>query len=331
MSVPRMSTLLVLLVIYCLVSQSIAFSTNIVPTTTRHSPTTNSNRGGTVIVSPLFAKKKKKKQSGDGDGSRLSLSSLTGGSKGGKIIKLPSDGNSMVASIEMAQILMDKRRHDELKKELRTKYPLIPGDVIDFCMDLTADGFTSIAPKELQTALEPGGFQKMKPELRSNIVKLALQQQVIQDIPIIKEDDKRMILNSVVDLVLDNMLQDAQNVLSDPEDRLDQLRLQQEQVYKIMGTKKLMMYRIKRYPLRILLGISLASLLGYELCFNEPIIAAFVASINLTVLKCKSFILGIVTTIKRSILNTEKQIKVSWKSFIKTITKHKKKLLKTFK
>ena len=363
---------LVVVVVCLVVSQEcLAFSNTIIvgstrPTKTATATTTYHCRNNDAYIRPspvrrsfvglpLFAKKEeniKKKRPRNNTTKRMSSaakaaasssssssSSLSSGTPG-KLIKLPTQkkSNTMVASIEMAQIMMDKRRHEDLKKELRSKYPFIPGDVIDFCMDITANAFTSIAPKELQHALTPGGFVKLRPELRTNIVTVALQQPFIQDIPILKDDDKRSILNTVVDMALDTMLQDAQDVLSEPEERLDAIRIQQENIYKIMGRKKLLLYRLKRYPLRILVGTSLVLLLLYEL-HREPVLLAVISSIQLAFMKCKVFFISLLTTSQTTYIGVKKQcirfvkqtkfeIQSTWKSITRGATKHKRKIIK---
>ena len=362
---------LVVVVVCLVVSQEcLAFSNTIIvgstrPTKTATATTTYHCRNNDAYIRPspvrrsfvglpLFAKKEeniKKKRPRNNTTKRMSSaakaaassssssSSLSSGTPG-KLIKLPTQkkSNTMVASIEMAQIMMDKRRHEDLKKELRSKYPFIPGDVIDFCMDITANAFTSIAPKELQHALTPGGFVKLRPELRTNIVTVALQQPFIQDIPILKDDDKRSILNTVVDMALDTMLQDAQDVLSEPEERLDAIRIQQENIYKIMGRKKLLLYRLKRYPLRILVGTSLVLLLLYEL-HREPVLLAVISSIQLAFMKCKVFFISLLTTSQTTYIGVKKQcirfvtqtkleIRSTWKSITRGATKHKRKIIK---
>ena len=122
------------------------------------------------------------------------------------------------------------------------------GDVIDFCMDMTAEGFRSIAPKEFQRALQPGGFAEIRPGLNDMVVKSLLQESVIRDIPVLKQSEKSKLLASMVDFLLDSMIKDAHDVLLAPEERLDMIRMKQEQIFKIMGRKKLFLYRLRRYP-----------------------------------------------------------------------------------
>ena len=360
-----LTTIALVVVLICLVAtqESCAFSNTIVGSSARtfrgrnnDAYTRPSPLPPKTYVGPLFAKKedinKRKRTRNSNTTKRMSSAAKAAASSSssslstapGKLIKLSttnqksSSSNTMIASIEMAQIMMDKRRHEELKKELRSKYPLIPGDAIDFCMDITANAFTSIAPKELQQALTPGGFVKLRPELRTNVVNVALQQPFLQDIPILNDNDKRSILITVVDMVLDTMLQDAQDVLSEPEERLDAIRIQQENIYKIMGRKKLLLYRLKRYPLRILVGTSLVLLLLYEL-HREPVLLAVISSIQLAFMKCKVFFISLLTTSQTTYIGVKKQcirfvkqtkfeIQSTWKSITRGATKHKRKIIK---
>ena len=170
----------------------------------------------------------------------------------------------METGIQIAQILLDKRQQDVLKKDLKRQYPLIPGDIIDVCLDMTANAFSAIAPKEFKDALRPGGMEKLRPDIRNAIVSNMMQQQAIRDIPVLKDHDKQKLLLGVVDLALDVLLQDAQEVLAAPEDRLDALQVQQRQIHKLMGRKRLALYRVQRYPLRVALVVAVVALFPYQ-------------------------------------------------------------------
>jgi hypothetical protein len=152
---------------------------------------------------------------------------------------IKKQASQMETGIQIAQLLLDKRQQATLKQDLKRQYPLIPGDIINVCLDMTADVFSTIAPKEFKDALRPGGMEKLRPEIRNAIVSNMMQQQAIRDIPVLKDHDKQKLLLGVVDLALDVLLQDAQEVLAAPEDRLDALQVQHRQIHKLMGPQRL--------------------------------------------------------------------------------------------
>ena len=159
-----------------------------------------------------------------------------------------SSNNNSMEWLKTFQTLSDKRRQNLLKQDLRKQFPLIPGDMLDACIDMAAQGFATVAPAQLQKALTPGGMAKIRPSLRDTIVDNLLEQKGIQDLPILKPSDKKRFLTSLVDLALDYLLKDAQEILAAPEVRLLALERQQEQIFRLLGPWKSLFYRIRYHP-----------------------------------------------------------------------------------
>jgi hypothetical protein len=211
-----------------------------------------------------------------------------------KTKKLPikKQTSQMETGIQIAQLLLDKRQQVALKKDLKRQYPLIPGDIIDVCLDMTADAFSTIAPKEFKDALRPGGMEKLRPEIRNAIVSNMMQQQAIRDIPVLKDHDKQKLLLGVMDLALDVLLQDAQEVLAAPEDRLDALQVQQRQIHKLMGPQRLALYRVRRYPGRVAMGAAVVAFFLYQQR-TTAVMTAVTATIQTVLVKLQLFWSGL--------------------------------------
>lgn len=156
-------------------------------------------------------------------------------------------GNNMEVGIQTAQLLMDNRRHDELKRSIKKSYPLVPDAILDSCIDIIAQAFTTVAPKKLQRALEPGGMIKARPSLEQALVKAVMDQKVIQDIPILQDKEKTLLLAALVNLALDFVLKDANDILQAPQVRLAALQDQVQQVQRQMGLYQLTLYRLRRH------------------------------------------------------------------------------------
>jgi hypothetical protein len=225
----------------------------------------------------------------------------------------PSSSNSWVkgffnhpsaaeVGIQTAQLLLDSKRQTQVKQQLKQDFPLVPGAVIDACLDLTSQAFSTIAPKKLQLALQPGGMVKVRPELQSAIVDSALKQQMIQAFPLLNREDKAKLLESVVGVTLDYLLQDAQALLEAPEIRLEALELQLKQVKQRMGFARLFKYRLTQNPGKVA-GIMLAfiGMVGLYQQRHTPFVQG-VATVTYSVVCKTATIVGQVATIaKRAI------------------------------
>ena len=152
--------------------------------------------------------------------------------------------------IQAAQLLLDNRRHDILKKKLSARYPIVPGPVLDTAIRLVANGFSTLAPAQLKLALKPGGMEQIRPQIERAIVSAVLDQPSVQSFALLNRDEKRRLLETLVDMCLDQILEDADWILSAPEVRLEELEDQVEEVKREMGLWRLLHYRVRRNPVR---------------------------------------------------------------------------------
>jgi hypothetical protein len=167
-------------------------------------------------------------------------------------------GGGMGIGMQTAQLLLDKRRHDELKQNMRVDYPLVSDSVLDICIDITAKAFTMVAPEKIRKALKVGARQQTQPELKKALVRAALDQKVIRDIPVLNNKDKEALLGNVVDLALRFVMRDAKAVLAAPEVRLQALEEQVRRVKAQMGPWRLSLYRLRNNPLQVATPIFVA-------------------------------------------------------------------------
>jgi hypothetical protein len=165
---------------------------------------------------------------------------------------------SMGIGIQTAQLLLDKRRHDELKRNIKVDYPLVPDSVLDICIDITAKAFTTVAPEKIRNALQPGKMEQAQPALKKALVSAALDQKVIRNMPVLTSKDKEALLGNVVDLALRFVLRDAKAALAAPEVRLQALEEQVRNVKAQMGPLRLARYRLRTNPLQVAAPVLLA-------------------------------------------------------------------------
>ena len=148
--------------------------------------------------------------------------------------------------VQTAQLLLDRRRHESLKKKLSSRFPLVPGPALDSAIRLIANGFSTVAPAKLKLALSPGGMGKVQPEIRQAIVETTLQQRAVQNFALLNENEKKQLLTTLVDMSMDMILKDAEWVLSAPEVRLEALEQQMDEIVEEMGTWRLVKYKVRR-------------------------------------------------------------------------------------
>lgn len=195
---------------------------------------------------------------------------------------LPLPGG-MEVGIQTAQLLLDDRRKSQLRKQLKTHYPLVPDAVLESCIDVTAQAFTRVAPTKLQIALQPGGMEQVRPELEQVIVDFTLSQlSGLPKIPILDSADKRRLVEYMVHMALDHVLKDAQEVLSSPEVRLEALEVKMREVKAMMGPWRLFWYRVRHNTKEIAIAgfLSIAAVVLYQER-NLPLIAKAFATTSL--------------------------------------------------
>lgn len=212
----------------------------------------------------LFVKRKKKK----------SLFSLDPFFKPRVIEKKKS--NPMESGIETALLLLDKKRQNLWKADVKKEYPLIPSGVVDVCLDAACDVFSSVAPSQLKQALQPGGLEKVRPEIENRIV-----QQLLKDtntIPLPKSD-KKQILSNLVHVSLDFVFQDALVFLAEPNIKLLALEEQRYQIRRYMTKRQCIWYEIRYHPIRTT-ALTSAGILFAVLLYREFRATAFTKAIS---------------------------------------------------
>lgn len=162
--------------------------------------------------------------------------------------------------IQTAQLLMDPKRHDKLHQQLSRQFPLVPKPFLDACIDLVADAFMTVAPNKLKQALRPGGMEKVRPEIQRGITGVVLEQPMVRAIPVLNSKDKANLIESIVDMALDYVLQDAETVLAAPEVRLEALEEEIREVKRLMGPWRVLLYRIRHIPLAMIVTALTAAL-----------------------------------------------------------------------
>ena len=166
--------------------------------------------------------------------------------------------NRIEIGIQTSQLLMDARRRNELKENIRRQYPLVPDSLIDLGIDVTAQAFSKVVPEKMQAALRPGGMELMRPEIEQVIVVYALEQPAVKDVPILETREKRNIISSIVSVALDCVLKDAQEILAAPEVRLEELEEKVKAIKAQMGFQRLVLYRIRRNRKTLVVGAALS-------------------------------------------------------------------------
>lgn len=163
---------------------------------------------------------------------------------------------------------------------------MLPGPVLDTAIRLVANGFSTLAPAQLKLALKPGGIEKIRPQVERAVVSVVLDQPSVQNFPVLNRDEKRRLLEALVDMCLDQLLEDAEWILSAPEVRLEELENQVDEVKQEMGLWRLVRYRVRRNPVRFsgivvlssfcLLAYQQGSVLKAALCMKTYIVSALV-------------------------------------------------------
>lgn len=151
--------------------------------------------------------------------------------------------------IRTAQLLLDPRRRLVLTKDLSARFPLVPASALEPAVSLVGDALQKVAPEQLKQALTPGGLEEIRPVIRDSVVEVALDHPIMEGIPL-PEKDKGKMLGNLIDLALDEILKDAEWVLSSPETRLEALETQIHAIHNEMGRRRLFKYRVSKNPIR---------------------------------------------------------------------------------
>jgi len=114
----------------------------------------------------------------------------------------------------------------------------------------------------------------VRPQIEQVIVSFCMEQSAIQNIPFLDDESKRRLVQALVGMALDNVLKDAEKILASPEIRLEALLEQAREVEAMMGPRRLLWYRIRHNPRKILgsLLVSMTVILMYQLR-HVPVVA----------------------------------------------------------
>jgi hypothetical protein len=220
----------------------------------------------------------------------------------------PSKSSNPVGSgIETALMLIDKRRQEEFKKEMLQNFPFVPPGVMDTCVTSLADSFSAVAPSKLKTALKPGGLEKVRPELEDTIVASLQDQSMIKDLPLTKSD-KGKLLKYMVRLSLDYLLQDVQEMLKQPTERLQLLDDKKQQIQRYMTFWQLTWYRIRYYPIQMTL-IGAATAMSSIFLYQQYRKTALAAAVTSTCLSIVAAVKAPLVTLKALALSAAAAVK----------------------
>ena len=171
---------------------------------------------------------------------------------------------SIEIGVQTAQLLMNPKKHELLKRDMVKKYPFVPASIIDSCINIVAAAFKTIAPDTLKQALQPGGMAKVRPVLKEAVVSAVLQQRVIKYSPILSSNEKANLVATSVDLALDVLLKDSEYLLQRPEVRLEALEEEIRMIQKTeMTTLQIAMYRYRKHPYLWTVAVAAATFYSY--------------------------------------------------------------------
>jgi len=159
---------------------------------------------------------------------------------------------------DTALLLTNKKRQDDFKDEMRRKFPLIPSPLINGCLDVLVDSFSKVAPSQLKKVLQPGGLTKARPELESILLESVQNNSRLGSLP-------TATLAYLVSLALDYVLRDVEELLADPDQKLQALEKRQRQIERYMTRWQLMWYRIRYRPVQTALVLAATYVTGVAL------------------------------------------------------------------
>jgi hypothetical protein len=174
------------------------------------------------------------------------------------------NSNAVESGIEAALLLSDEKRQAVWKSDMKKQFPLIPAVFVDSFLDSMAGAFSVVTPSQLKKALRPGGLEKVRPQMEASIVKSLRDQRLMSNLPL-PTSEKDKILERLVSMSLDLLLQDAKEILAEPNERLQALEERRRQVVRYMTKRKLLWYEIRYHPIRTAFLSSLTAMLAYLL------------------------------------------------------------------
>lgn len=97
--------------------------------------------------------------------------------------------------------------------------------------------------------MRPGGLEKVRPAMESSIVKTLMDQPMMAGLPL-SLSEKEKLCHRLVSMSLDLLLQDAKEILADPNDRLQALEQRRREVTRYMTKWQLLLYEIRYHPIK---------------------------------------------------------------------------------
>jgi hypothetical protein len=227
--------------------------------------------------------------------------------------KKKNNNNNMVTSgVETALLLGSKKRQAVFKKDITSKFPFLPPAVLDACLDALSSSFESVAPSDLKKALQPGGLDKVRPKLESQVIENVKNQDVIKGIPL-PNKDKESLVKYVVTLSFDYLLGDAQAALQAPALKLQTLSREQYEIRKFMSFREIVWYRLRYQPIQT---VSLTLLIGWSLFLTyrqyqkttaistiRNILLQIVGTIHVTTMKLNKLVMKSTSGRKRKVIS----------------------------
>jgi hypothetical protein len=165
-------------------------------------------------------------------------------------LSLSARGSNVQVGIQTAQLLLNAKRHDELKRGIKKSFPLVPDAALNVFVRLTAAAFRDAAPEQLRRALRPGGMEAVRPQLEQSVVDRVMKQPLVAAIPVLNKKEKKDLVATAVDLALDVLLEESSWVLSSPQVRLESLQNEIDDIARNeMNWVQRVRWKAQRHPL----------------------------------------------------------------------------------
>ena len=177
-----------------------------------------------------------------------------------RYLQRSSDGTkgAFEAGVETALVLGNPQQRTRWKKDISERFSWIPPSMLSGCVDGLASAFAAIAPKDLQKALKPGGLEKVRSKIEADFVNNLRAQPIIRKLPI-PNDEKKKLMEYLVDLSLDFFLKDLEPILAAPSVKLQALDRERREILNRMSFQQRVWYRL-RYKPKATIALGLFSL-----------------------------------------------------------------------
>jgi len=154
--------------------------------------------------------------------------------------------SSSDVAIRAAQICLDDRTRKAWKKQVKQKYPLLPGSTVDVVLGVASDAFKVVTPDELKRALTPGGIEAERPKLKRKLADALLVSLSPTLGSFLSQKEQQVVRRPALDIALDNLTANLPELLKQQEDRLFALQEEAASLQREMGWRKLLWFRLRR-------------------------------------------------------------------------------------